>query len=245
MITFDAAVFISYFPWENYIDFEAFILALVCLAMAFSWISWLYTFHSKRKLRRTSIDVHTIRNRTKDNYISIVLNLLHTILAMASCSVLVFWNSYMETVGCDLLDGNSLFCSADSSALPSLQTMLLMLFPLSYQILINGSNYKILLFLWTLSFLTTLLSMIIFTKYSFGSYMLLYMTLHIGVLMMEIRRQTIDTFYYFVSEMKLMEEVLLSRFKSQDEKTKSDELRRMIGTNDCIIPRLAPCSCFD
>ena len=173
----------------------------------------------------------TYREKTNYSNLQAVLNLAFAVSALCTCSIITVWFTYL---GCSDQSGkgiSAVFCvsGCEASSLPPLQSTLLVLLPLSYQVFLNGWNGRVLLFLWTVSFLTVLLSILAMNRYSSASFMILAIAILVGIVMTEIRRQQSDCFEYFISEMKLMEDMLLSKFKVEDERNKSLEMRRMIG----------------
>ena len=192
----------------------------------------MFNMITHRRLRRTSVDINTYREKLRHSpWQTTAINLTFILSSLATCAVITVWFAYLGCCERWAADVSTVLCNSgyEGGSLPPMQAVILALLPLSYQIFLNGSNWRILLFLWSISFLTILLSIFALGQYTSASFMLVCIVLVIGVLMAEIRRQQHDCFEYFISEMRLMEDLLLSKFKVEDERNRSLELRKMIG----------------
>ena len=232
LVCFDFALYISYFPWNSYSDFDAFIFAMACFSILIACMCWTYNMITHRRLRRTSVDINTYREKARQSpWQATAINLAFILSSLTTCAAITVWFTYLRCCEYWAADVSTALCNSgcEGGSLPPIQVIILALLPLSYQIFLNGSNWRVVLFLWSISFLTILLSVFALGQYTSASFMLICITLLIGILMAEIRRQQHDCFEYFISEMKLMEDLLLSKFKVEDERNRSLELRKMIG----------------
>ena len=242
LLTYDFVFYIAYTPWEaefiSDVIPEIIISSLLCLGTILSWTAWIYSFYVQRKRRRTSVDINTLRNRSKHVSRNQMLNTIHFVFTFLVVALLIFYYSYRAlhpSVVPPPATISGLFSSACKiqtsafSSIPQLQSIILIFLPVSYQILISGQNACLPLLLWISIGITLLVCTLAFQLWSPASFLLLLILAHIGVLMFEVQSQSQATYNYFIQEMKLMEALLMDRAKETDHKNKATELQRMIG----------------
>lgn len=201
---------------------EIVILFLVIMSILLLWTSLIVTRRSSKKLRVTSITIHTLRNRSNIKIFQTILQTVQVLWLSLTLCVLIIWYTY--TSKHESLSLNN------SSTIPILQSCVLIMLPISYQIITNTSDMRIIFVLCAISTITLFLTIFIFEIYSYSSFCILIASGFIGILCYEISRQSEGTFRYHINELIVLEEILLNKFQEEDEKTKTNELRRMIGS---------------
>ena len=242
LLTYDFVLYVAYTPWDA--DFisevipEIVISSLLCLCTILGWAAWTYSFYVQRKRRRTSVDINTLRSRSKHVSRNQILNTAHFIFTFLVVALLIFYYSYralhpsVVPLSATISGMFSSACNSQTSALssiPQLQSLILILLPISYQILICGQNTRPPHLLWISIGITILVCILSFQLWSPASFLLFLILGHIGVLMSEVHSQSQATYNYFIQEMELMEALLMDRAKETDHKNKATELQRMIG----------------